>query len=100
MGRGEQVIATARDVTAAPLPDEFECMFHEHSEFVFRTACRVTGSEQDAEDVLQTLFLRLLTNPVPKEGDPKGYLYRAAVNLSLNIVRQRKRVVLTDDADR
>jgi RNA polymerase sigma-70 factor (ECF subfamily) len=100
MSRGKQVIATAKQVPATLLPEDFERMFYDHAEFVLRTAHRVTGSEEDAEDVLQSLFLRLLTNPIPKEGNPRGYLYRAAVNLSLNIIRQRKRVVLTGDTDR
>jgi RNA polymerase sigma-70 factor (ECF subfamily) len=59
----------------------------------------VTGSPQDAEDVLQEIFLRLLRREAPPEfrKDPKAYLYRAAVNLSLNTVRSRHRHVLTDD---
>jgi RNA polymerase sigma-70 factor (ECF subfamily) len=32
--------------------------------------------------------------------NPKAYLYRAAVNLSLNTIRLRQRHVLTDDAER
>jgi RNA polymerase sigma-70 factor (ECF subfamily) len=76
-------------------------MFIEHSEFVYRTALRVTGSPCDAEDVVQALFLRLLTHGVPEEigPNPRGYLYRAAVNRSLNVIRNRRRDVLTSDAE-
>ncbi len=45
-----------------PLPEpprELEKLFHEHNALIFRTAYRVTGSAEDAEDVLQTVFLRL-----------------------------------------
>jgi RNA polymerase sigma factor (sigma-70 family) len=60
---------------------------------VYRTAYSVTGRAHDAEDVLQTLFLRLLRRGFPPEfqKNPNGYLYRAAVNLSLNIVKSRQR---------
>src|SRR5215510_5078745 len=81
IGRGERLIATATHVTAPSLPEDFERIFLEHSEFILRTAQRVTGNEDDAEDVLQALFLRLLTTPIPLDANPKGYLYRAAVNL-------------------
>src|SRR5688572_25654910 len=80
------------------LPEEFEQIFHEHRRLVYRTAYRVTGSAEDAEDVLQTVFLRLL-RCASLDGyreNPKAYLYRAAVNLSLDVVRRRRRVVQPD----
>jgi len=57
----------------------------------------VTASVEDAEDVLQTLFVRLLRREWPPEFEknPKSYLYRSAVNLSLNLIRSRRRVILT-----
>src|SRR2546421_12797292 len=39
-------------------PTGLEALFREHHDRVFRTAHRVTGSAADAEDVLQTEFLR------------------------------------------
>src|SRR5581483_1067194 len=62
---------------------------------VYRTALRLTESPEDAEDVLQTIFLRLLKReltPELKQG-MGAYLYRAAVNLSLNTIRNRERFV-------
>jgi DNA-directed RNA polymerase specialized sigma24 family protein len=38
----------------------FEDLFQEHSGLVYRTARAVTGCREDAEDVLQTIFLRLI----------------------------------------
>src|SRR4029453_7669367 len=69
---------------------------------IYRTAYSVTGSRHDAEDVLQTIFLRLLRRGVPPDfsRNPQGYLYRAAVNLSLNTVRTRNRQPLVDGAER
>jgi len=79
----------------------FEELFHEHFQFVYCTAYAVTGSRQDAEDVAQTIFLRLIRREVSPalKHRPKAYLYRAAVNESLNIIRSRKREKLTGDMD-
>ena len=83
------------------LGKELEELFREHHELIYRTAYSVTGSRQDAEDVLQTLFLRLLRRGLPPEfhGNPKGYVYRAAVNLALNTVRTRRRRNVSGDVD-
>ena len=50
---------------------------------------------------MQTLFLKLLRSPLPHDihQKPKAYLYRAAVNTALNVVRSRKNQVLTDRPD-
>ena len=76
-----------------PLTAELEELFLEHSRLVYRTAYRVTGSPQDAEDVVQTLFLQLLRRGLPPGlgKNPKAYLYRAAINLALNAVKSRRR---------
>lgn len=70
---------------------DLERLFREHHARVFRAAYRVTGSESDAEDVLQTVFLRLArrSGPVDLSPSPASYLYRSAVNAALDIVRSR-----------
>jgi RNA polymerase sigma-70 factor (ECF subfamily) len=79
---------------ARSLPADFEQLFQEHHGLVYRAAYRITGSAQDSEDVLQTLFLRLLHRGrrLNLDANPKGYLHRAAVNIALDIVRARRRV--------
>jgi RNA polymerase sigma-70 factor (ECF subfamily) len=59
---------------------------------VFRTAYRITGNAADAEDVLQTIFLRMLRQPASVSAltQEESYLRRAAVNASLDIIRQRQ----------
>ena len=47
-------------MNARPLPEDFERTFREHHDLVYRAAYRITGNAEDAEDALQTLFLRLL----------------------------------------
>jgi RNA polymerase sigma-70 factor, ECF subfamily len=80
---------------------EFEAIFKEHARLVYRTAYGVTGSHEDAEDVLQTIFLQLIRRHYPPDlgTNPEAYLYRAAVNSSLNIIRHRRRDVLVDDIE-
>jgi RNA polymerase sigma-70 factor, ECF subfamily len=75
----------------APTPD-WEEIFRAKSQRVFRTAYRVTGSAADAEDVLQTVFLRLMRRDeadTPVE-NIDSYLHRAAVNAALDLVRLRR----------
>lgn len=93
--------AAMSGVISEPLPEELDRIFREHYQLVYRTAYGVTGRAEDAEDVLQTLFLRLLQRGSPPDlmKNPKAYLYRAAVNLSLNTVRQRQHDVLTSEME-
>lgn len=85
-------------VISEPLTKEFEDIFREHYDLVHGTAYGVTGRREDAEDVVQTVFLRLLRREMPPDlkKNPKAYLYRAAVNQSLNIIRSRRRRPTTD----
>jgi RNA polymerase sigma-70 factor, ECF subfamily len=72
---------------------EFEQIYREHAPLVTRTAWEVLSTREDAEDVLHTVFLKLLRKGSPPEfhKNPKGYLYRAAVNASLDVVKCRRR---------
>ena len=84
---------TAKDST------EFEALFRQHYLLVYRTACVITGNREDAEDMLQTIFLRLIRRSTPPDinKNPKGYFYKAAVHLSLDTIHSRQREVLTPD---
>jgi RNA polymerase sigma-70 factor (ECF subfamily) len=81
-------------------PHALERAFDEHHALVYRTAYRVTGNPADAEDVLQTVFLRLAGREGSAElmENPEGYLRRAAVNASINLIelRSRRNVPLAD----
>jgi RNA polymerase sigma-70 factor, ECF subfamily len=59
---------------------------------VFRTAYRITGNAADAEDVLQTVFLRLARRGAnaPAVEDEESYLRRAAINAALDVMRWRQ----------
>src|SRR5512138_1650230 len=68
----------------------FAELYERHYETVFRAALRVTGNPADAEDVLQTVFLRVLA----RGGDvddtlTAAYFKRAAVNAAVDLLRRR-----------
>jgi RNA polymerase sigma-70 factor (ECF subfamily) len=73
--------------------DSLEGLFQRHHQRVFRTAHRVTGSAADAEDVLQTVFLRVARGQesVATAENPEAYFARAAINASLDLLRGRSR---------
>ena len=82
--------------------DRVEILFHKHNQRVFRTAYRVTGSAADAEDVLQTVFLRMARGQETAGAENgEAYFSRAAINASLDLLRSRKRsrAVAIDDLE-
>ncbi|MEA2691049.1 MAG: polymerase sigma-70 factor, subfamily [Acidobacteriota bacterium] len=70
-----------------------EALFKEHYGAVYRAAYRITGDPMDAEDILQTVFTRILRREVDLDlsQGAGSYLHRAAVNAALDLLRQRKR---------
>jgi len=87
----QAVAKTLRLVTEPP--GEVETLFRAHHDRVFRAAHRITGSPADAEDVLQTVFLRLVKSGEAYDlsQNPEAYLSRAAINASLDLIRSRGR---------
>lgn len=73
---------------------DLEQIFREHHALVFRAAYRVTGNANDAEDVLQTVFLRMLKRD--KDAEPvtnlPSFLHRAAVNAAVDLMRARQNI--------
>jgi RNA polymerase sigma-70 factor (ECF subfamily) len=72
-------------------------LYEHHYEAVFRAALRVTGNPADAEDVMQTVFLRLLVREERRQvGEaediavPGAYFRRAAVNAAVDLLRRRE----------
>ena len=79
---------------------QLEQLFRDHHAMVLRAAYRVTGCMADAEDVTQAVFLRLAHTGTWDVANTDGYLYRAAVNGGLDLLRKRARenpVLLEDD---
>jgi RNA polymerase sigma-70 factor (ECF subfamily) len=84
--------AAMRRSPSSPAQD-FDEIYRDHAPLVYRTAWGVLGSREDADDVVQTVFLRLLQreSPVEFQKNPGAYLYRAAVNVALDVLKARRR---------
>jgi RNA polymerase sigma factor (sigma-70 family) len=69
-------------------------LFRLHHRRVLVAAYRITGSMADAEDVAQAVFLRLMSAGMSAEdvlpANVGSYLYRAAANGALDVLRRRK----------
>jgi len=93
-----------RAVSDSAADDSVATLFEQHHERVFRIARRITGDSADAEDVLQTVFLRIMRREDPplRADDAANYLHRAATNASLDLLRRRKaaRSQPIEDAER
>ncbi len=73
--------------------EELENLFRLHHARALKAAYRVTGGMSDAEDVVQTVFLRMVRSAtLPRAEEAGSYVYRAAVNAALDLLRQRRRM--------
>jgi RNA polymerase sigma-70 factor (ECF subfamily) len=72
--------------------DAFRVVVERHSRSLFRLAYRMTGNEQDAEDVVQETFLRAYRqlNRFESRSSFSTWIYRIAVNCSLDSSRKRR----------
>ncbi len=80
------------EATRSPGPEpsfDLEALFRDHHKRAFRAAYRIVGNLQDAEDVVQTVFLKIARRDVPPDlsRTPGSYIHRAAVNAALDQVR-------------
>lgn len=79
------------EMPSVPAPAGFAGVYERHFEAVFRAALRVSGNPADAEDVVQTVFLRVIARNEEGEASarPAAYFRRAAVNAAVDLLRRR-----------
>jgi RNA polymerase sigma-70 factor (ECF subfamily) len=84
----EAAVAEARSGN----PEAFRVLVERHSRSVYRLAFRMTGNEQDAEDLVQETFLRASKQLERFDGRASfgTWLYRIASNCSVDLLRARK----------
>ena len=71
---------------------DFLPLFDSCHQAVYRLALSITRSPQDAEDIVQTAFLKLLsTKRPPAPGKEKAWLIQVALNASRDLLRTRHR---------
>src|SRR6476659_278397 len=80
-------VALARDGDSEAFRALVEC----HSRAVYRLAHRMTGSAQDAEDVVQETFLKAYRqlSRFESRANFSTWLHRIAVNCSIDLIRSR-----------
>ena len=105
MDRMEGSDADAEAISRFRAGDEgaFRGLVERHSRAVFRVAYRMTGNEQDAEDVVQETFLRAYRNLGRFEERARfgSWLHRIAANCAYDALRARaRRDVPIDDRRR
>ena len=85
---GAAVLARARQGDN----DAFRALVERHSRSVFRLAFRMTGNEQDAEDVVQESFLRAYRQLGRFESRANfgTWLYRIVSNCSVDLMRAKQ----------
>ncbi len=68
-------------------------IYLDHHDRVFRAAYRVVGNANDADDVVQTVFVRLAGRVGQTQAidELQSYLYRAAINTGLDLLRARRK---------
>jgi RNA polymerase sigma-70 factor (ECF subfamily) len=85
-------------------PPSWEQVVEQNAPRVYRLAYRLTGNQQDAEDLTQDTFIRVFRNLDRYEpGTFEGWLHRITTNLFLDGARRKQRirfVPLPDDAER
>jgi RNA polymerase sigma-70 factor, ECF subfamily len=80
----------AQQIEMNALPG-FDQIYESQWNTVYKTALRVTGNPADAEDAMQTVFLRIWKREEPLEemASPERYFRRAATNAALDILRRK-----------
>lgn len=81
--------------------DAFRSLVERHSRYVFNVAYRLTGSVSDAEDVVQTTFLRAFQqlSRFEARADFRTWLHRITVNCAIDLIRSRRHREVGHDPD-
>ena len=72
--------------------EAFRSLVERHSRYVFGVAYRLTGSVEDAEDVVQNAFLKAhrQLSRFEARADFKTWLHRITVNCAIDLIRSRR----------
>ena len=73
------------------MPLDLERIYDTHAQAIFAFVLNVTRRESETRDVLQEVFVKLVSRPDLLEGvrDERGFLLRLAHNLALDLLRRR-----------
>jgi RNA polymerase sigma-70 factor (ECF subfamily) len=75
-------------------PGGLAAVYDQYGAALHRLLCAMLGSRADAEDALQEVFARLAEGRGAQVKDLKAYLFAAARNEALSVLRRRRREAL------
>jgi RNA polymerase sigma-70 factor, ECF subfamily len=78
--------------------ERMEELYAGHRDFIYRVAMRILRNANDAEDLVQNVFLRMMRNGTPPDMGlyAAAYLRRAATNAAIDLIRRRTQRAETD----
>ena len=95
--KGQPVASASETLPVVEMREGLSDLFAMHHRRVLMAAYRITGSMADAEDVAQSIFLRLAAGTEFAVSNAGSYLYRAAINGALDLydtpVSNRSRIL-------
>jgi RNA polymerase sigma-70 factor (ECF subfamily) len=79
--------------------ESFRSLVERHSRYVFSVAYRLTGSVEDAEDVVQNTFLKAYKqlSRFEARADFRTWVHRIAVNCAIDLIRSRRHREVAQD---
>lgn len=76
--------------------EELEALITAEIQALHRYACYRLGSKDEAEDVIQELYLKLRSQPAGKIANLKHYLFRALTNACTQRLRNQRKINFVD----
>lgn len=82
-------------------PEAIAGLVELYSNNIYRTAIKMLGNEQDAEDVLQETILKVLRSidSFEERSSLSTWIYRITMNEALMLLRKRKNIPVSVDAE-
>ena len=79
--------------------EEFKRIFLPLRHLLFRSAFRISGTTQDAEDILQEVYLKLWQkrDTIPKDGNLTGFCVTLTRNQSVDFMRRQHLKTVDDE---
>lgn len=81
--------------------EAFKYLVEKYKDFIYRVALGILHHKEDAEDITQDVFLEVYKSIADfrKEAQISTWLYRIAINKSINLAKKNKRKVMLTSAE-
>lgn len=87
-------------VIESKVNEGFDCIYEAHEDLVFKTAMSYSRNYYTAEEISQTVFMKLFLELQKKEIDnPRAWLLKATRNLAMNINKKSSHEIASEDLE-